>query len=476
LSVTVPEAFLAMMQSLLNAEEFLAFTKTYDQERSHGLRIHTRKLKGNPMEVLPFDLTPIPWCDTGYYTAPQDTPGRHPYHAAGLYYLQEPSAMAVAECLDVDASSIVLDLCAAPGGKSTQIANKLGKQGLLIANEIHPARAKILAENLERWGTVQTIVLNESPQTLKKRFPNTFTHILVDAPCSGEGMFRKDPEACGHWSTAAISHCVDRQKEILECAIPMLQPGGVLVYSTCTFNPYENEQVIEWLLQTYPECTLEPLPISAWVEPGRSDWTKHDWNVDKTGRLWPHRLKGEGHFVARVRKQGDTSGTAKTRSKNAKPTPIPHPVRKIWESFAQDSFLLESGEERTLDWIQAEQIPGEAGLVLFGNHLYLSPRMNLDFTGLRVVRPGVYLGEIRSNRLDPGHGLALAVDPQKAKRIVDLDAKSREVLAYLRGESLPIACERGWTLVTVDGHALGFAKSDGRMLKNHYPKGLRWNI
>ncbi|UOF90538.1 RsmB/NOP family class I SAM-dependent RNA methyltransferase [Fodinisporobacter ferrooxydans] len=484
----LPKEYLSFMQQFLLPAEFEEFIRTFAENRTYGLRLNPQKIASG--QALPFSLEPIPWCTAGYYYQESEHPGRHPYHDAGLYYIQEPSAMAVAESLGVTGSSVVLDLCAAPGGKSTQIASFLGKHGLLVANEIHPARARILSENLERWGAVQAVVLNETPQKLARNFSEFFTHILVDAPCSGEGMFRKDPEAIEHWSLSNVNMCTERQKEILAAAVQMLRPDGVLVYSTCTFNPYENEQMIEWLLTTYPDFEVEILPIATWISGGRTEWTEHKFpSIEKCGRLWPQKLKGEGHFVARLRKldtQADkpmrtntpiSRQNKKARKQEAKLS-LAASQKKLWETFvetfAKEANLLE--ESASFHWIHP-CVNEDACLVNYGEHLYLQHDPFLPLAGLKVVRPGVYLGQMKANRFEPGHGLAMAIHNQVIQRQqikhVNLSSESSEIISYLKGESVTLASDKGWTLVTVDGHSIGFGKSDGRIIKNHYPKSLR---
>lgn len=428
----LPEAFLKRMEAQLGPE-YPAFLASLERPRAVALRLHPRK---RPAKALPFLGDPVPWEPLGFYFDPQARPGLHPYHEAGVYYLQEASAMAPVALLDPQPGERVLDLCAAPGGKATQIAGRMAGRGLLVANEIHPKRAAVLSRNVERMGVSNALVTNETPQKLAARLPGFFHRVLVDAPCSGEGMFRKEEAAVTDWSPETVAMCARRQREILDCAAALVAPGGRLVYSTCTFAPEEDEQIAEWFLETHPAFAPEPVkaPWFASSSPG-------------TYRLWPHKLLGEGHFAA-VFTRTDSGGSD---------APALLPQAKLPKSC--ETFCREVG------------IALPAGTpVLFGNVLYLTPPETPALKGLTVPRPGLALGEIRGDRFLPAHALAL-YQPAGAPE-ADYSWDSPEIGAYLHGEALP-SPRRGWVLVTVDGICLGWAKGDGTWLKNHYPKGLR---
>ncbi len=467
----LPEMFINRTQEMLGAAA-VPFLHSYQSLPTHGLRVNPGKVSAEWFaQAGLFSLTPVEWCPTGFRFPPEERPGKHPYHACGLYYLQEPSAMAVAEALDVQPDDVILDLCAAPGGKSTQIAGKLGGSGLLVANEIHPTRAKALSENIERLGIVNALVTNESPERLQTRFTEFFDKILVDAPCSGEGMFRKLPEAIDDWSPAKVSECHAMQLEILAASSAMLKPGGRLVYSTCTFAPLENEQTIASFLHTHPQFSLQIVPHHEMFVPGEPAWaTPADPELAKTARLWPHLLRGEGHFIAVLQKDGDhdadgqTSHPSGKKSKRpAKPTSAIQEAIACWQGFARES--VPSLAVRTED---------SARFTLFGEQLYYSPLPSPDLASLRVVRPGWHLGTVKKNRFEPSHALALSLHAEDAARTADYAADAPDVLRYLRGESLTRPGIDGWTLVTVDSHPLGWGKQVDGQLKNHYPKGLRW--
>ncbi len=385
--------------------------------------------------MLPFVQEGVPWEPMGYYYDPQSRPGLHPYHEAGVYYLQEASAMAPVCLLDPQPGERVCDLCAAPGGKTTQIAGRMQGQGLLLCNEINPKRAKILSRNMERLGVANALVCNEHPQNLAKRLPGYFHRVLVDAPCSGEGMFRKEEAAVTDWSEQAVEQCAVRQGEILDSAAELVMPGGILVYSTCTFAPQENEQAVEKFLARHPEFT-------------RVDATAPWFTKVDTGafRLWPHKLKGEGHFAAIMRKTGAEEGDIPLEKGEKLP--------KLWLDFAKENNIC---------------LP-QGKAVLFGQSLYWVPEETPYLRGLRVVRPGLELGEVKLDRFTPAHGLALWL--KLAKNILYLPGDGPQIAAYMHGETLPFS-KKGWVLVQVDGYSIGWGKGDGVTLKNHYPKGLR---
>ena len=441
----LPEGFILRMQSLLG-EEYAAFSASFDRPLCTGLRLNPLKT-GFTGDLSRFSLSPVPWCPTGYVYDAASRPGLSSYHAAGLYYLQEPSAMAPAELLDPQPGERVLDLCAAPGGKSTQLAGKLQGRGLLVCNEINAKRAKILAGNIERLGIANALVLNEHPKKLEARFEGYFDKILVDAPCSGEGMFRKEEAAVTDWSEATVAMCAARQQEILASAAEMLAPGGRLVYSTCTFSPEENEGVISAFLHAHPAFSVEPVE-APWFSPARPDWIDDPApGLEHAFRLWPHRLRGEGHFAAVLRSHADG---ARQDVPTERPAQLPAAAADFLRSCTQP---------------MPDGVP-----VCFGSVCYLAPTETPALSGLRVLRAGLELGELRRDRFSPAHALALWLHtyPQTA----DFPADGPEIAAYLRGETLH-GTQRGWTLLTAGGLSLGWVRGADGILKNQYPKGLR---
>ena len=449
----LPEPFCEKMKSLLG-EEYPAFLAALERPRAVGLRRNPLKFRSFAPEEdsvfrssLPaFRLTPVPWEPDGFYYDPDTRPGLHPLHAAGAWYLQEPSAMAPVALLDPRPGERVLDLCAAPGGKSTQIAGRMAGRGLLVCSEIHPKRAAILASNAERLGVANALVLNEHPARLAERFAGYFDRILVDAPCSGEGMFRKHDAAFTDWSPATVETCARRQAEILDSAAGMLRPGGRLVYSTCTFSPEENEGSVAAFLRRHPDYRVERV-TAPWFAPGRPEWGGGDPALAGTFRLWPHKLKGEGHFAAVLRREGDASGA------ELRPEPVaalPAPVKAL------------------LDELGIELPAGRA--LRFGERVFWAPPETPELRGLKVLRPGLELAELRRELAVPAHALALWT--ASASSCHALRSEDPACAAYLRGETLPTDA-RGWTLVTADGLSLGWGKGVNGVLKNHYPKGLR---
>ena len=427
----LPEAFLTRMQQQLG-EEYPAFLESLERPRAVALRFDPQK---GPIPSLPFVKEPVPWEPMGYYYDPQARPGLHPYHEAGVYYLQEASAMSAVALLDPQPGETVCDLCAAPGGKSTQIAGRMKGLGLLLCNEYSPARAKILSRNIERMGVANAIVTNEKTGNLAKRLPGFFDRVLVDAPCSGEGMFRKEEAAVTDWSQETVEMCAARQAEILDNAAVLLKPGGRLVYSTCTFAPEEDEQAVAAFLERHPEFVPEEVE-APWFTPGPQG----------SYRMWPHRLLGEGHFGAVLRKLEGEEPEIPPEKAAALP--------KAWDAFAREVGVR-----------LPEGIP-----LTFGTRLYWAPPGTPALRGLRVLRAGLELGELKKDRLEPAHALALW--GRDFANILPLSAQGPEIERYLHGEVLP-GHIRGWCLVTVDGYSIGWGKGDGNQVKNHYPKGLR---
>lgn len=448
----LPTAFVERIAHQLPPGELEPFLTGYEHDPHKGLRLNPLKLdRERFLATMPFELVPIPWCELGFYYGEPDRPGRHPYHAAGLYYIQEPSAMAVVEALQPQPGERILDLCAAPGGKSTQILGYLQNDGLLVANEIMPNRVKILAENLERWGARNAIITNEPAERLAARLPEFFDRILVDAPCSGEGMFRKLDEAVEDWSEEKVRHCVAMQQEILDLAAQMLRPGGVMVYSTCTFACEENEEQVERFLANHPEFELEPVPNAQLFDGEIQAATA------QTARLWPHRIQGEGHFIARLRKQQGGG--------DQRPWVAMHQPRRPSPELQQ---LL------TQLCTEALNISFTGPFVLFGDQVYQIPADCPSLDQLKVIRPGWHLGIGKKGRLEPSHALALSLTNGEWQRSIALRADDPEVRRYLSGQTLSVdRSDRGWAAVTVDGYPLGWGKLADGQLKNHYPKGLR---
>ena len=427
----LPEAFLERIKTQLG-EEYEDFLKSLERPRAVALRFNP--LKGE-QPVMPFVADPVPWEPMGYYYDPEARPGLHVYHEAGVYYLQEASAMAPVALLDPQPGEKVCDLCAAPGGKTTQIAGRMAGEGFLLCNEINPKRAKILSRNIERMAVRNALVTNEHPENLAKRFAGFFDRVLVDAPCSGEGMFRKEEAAVTDWSVETVEMCARRQAEILHSAAKMVKPGGRLVYSTCTFAPEEDEMAVAAFLEAHPE--FEPENLEApWFVPGENG----------SHRMWPHKLLGEGHFAAVLKKTGTEDDDVEI--------PAGEKLPKEWLSFARELGI---------------RLP-EGKAVSFGQNLFWAPVEMPDIRRLKVMRPGLELGTVKKDRFEPAHALALWL--KDCANVQDYPADSAEMKEYIHGNVVPSKV-KGWCLVTADGYAIGWGKGDGNVLKNHYPKGLR---
>ena len=494
----LPLLFLDRMRIMLG-DEYDAFAAALKQSPVSGLRVNTLKLSAAQFQrISPFALgEPVPWCNSAFIIpASEFSFGKHPYHLAGLYYLQDPSAMSPAELLmcapyDLQAGSIslhpasadgmrVLDLAAAPGGKTTALAALMQGHGLLVANEIKDKRVGHLAVNVERWGAGNVVITNETPERLADHFGAFFDRVLVDAPCSGEGMFRKDLSARRDWSMEMVAGCAIRQRNILRVAAKLVKPGGYLLYSTCTFAPEEDEAVIdEFLIEQVGgdgsgQFEVVELPQLPGFMPGRPDWMvktnektgikKEKINDDLRGavRLFPHRVSGDGHFICLLRRKGPANLMAEWEpDRQASPSTIQH---RLWQEFAGEVLRVDFPADRLR--IRAER-------------LYFIPAEFPDFGALRVLHPGIWLGTFKKERFEPAHPLALFLQPVQARHVLDLPSEEpgkrrTSVQAFLSGETIPSDGTPGWTLVTVDGWPLGWGKRVQGILKNHYPHG--WQI
>lgn len=456
----LPTAYLAGMRELLG-EEYPPYLACLEECSTLGLRVNSLKISPDELaKRLPIPLARVPWCPTGFISLPEATPGKHPYHAAGIYYLQDPAAMAAVEILAPQPGERILDLSAAPGGKTTHLAALMENQGLLVANEIHPQRVWELAENLERCGVTHAVVTNETPERLAAHFGAFFDRVLVDAPCSGEGMFRKSKAARQDWSPALVRSCALRQASILAQAVQLVRPGGWLAYTTCTFNPQENESVIAALLKESPEFDLAAIPHQAGFFPARPDWVESaPDSIKRAVRLWPHLAPGEGHFIALLRRRITAQTASMTMMKHKKVPLISATIRKWLDEFCQTSLQFVFEPDRLLQ---------------VGTYLYLIGKELPDLEGLKVIHPGWWLGTLKKGRFEPAHALALGLKAKDARQTIDFAPGAAELGAYLVGETLPSKGTDGWVLVCVDGFPLGWGKRTQGVLKNFYPRGLRW--
>ncbi|WP_409347135.1 RsmB/NOP family class I SAM-dependent RNA methyltransferase [Paenibacillus sp. MBLB4367] len=517
MAIKLPEAFVERMCAMLG-DEFEAFMRSYEEPRYYGLRVNTLKLQTSRFagELSPFELQPAAWAPDGFYYEEGERPGKHPYYHAGLYYIQEPSAMAPVELLDVKPGERVLDLCAAPGGKSTQIAGKLGGTGLLVSNDNSADRVKALVKNIELSGVRNAVVFNETPERLAPVFAAYFDKILIDAPCSGEGMFRKEEEMAKQWERHSVERCSLMQRDILEKAAAMLKPGGRIVYSTCTFAPEENECRIAAFLDAHPDFGVVPVEPAHGFASGRPDWVALGEGgaaaspaaaaaVRGTVRLWPHRLKGEGHYAAvlerRIAPGGETAAPAALPARQAAAAPQARLAGAERGGKGRSHGAGRTGARDAVPagpdlapWLQfaREQLTGPlTGVpVSFGEHLYMAPEVLPDLAGLKVARPGWYAGTLKRGRFEPSHALAMGLRAEQAVRCLNLrlaePAAYGQAIRYLKGETLTVSPEdidvkdlagslKGYCLVCVDGFPVGWGKWQDGMLKNEYPAGWRWS-
>ena len=529
----LPELFKARMKEQLK-DEYEEFLACYEREGYAGLRVNTGKISVERFrELFPFSLEPVPWTDCGFYyekVREQDEEEakkvagvtKHPYYYAGLYYIQEPSAMLPASVLPINPGDRVLDLCAAPGGKSTHLAAKLGGKGLLVANDASASRAKALLKNLTVWGCTNSVITGETPEKLLEAFGCFFDKILVDAPCSGEGMFRKDAGLVKSWEERGPKEYAAIQKQILDCAVKMLRPFGMLLYSTCTFSEEEDEQVIAWILEQHKDLELiDPVIPGPWKKEMEgavpAGFARGCAPCEKAVRLWPHRICGEGHFLALLRKKGAEklegsekelcseaaentgfaslkySGSGNMKSdvaqkqadlpeKNAKfekkNRKKPGTDRTKTTSFHRRSEIAASSEAEEFFRLLPPSLFEGRTLRQIGDQYLLVPE-NIHLPGsLRYLRTGLLLGTAKKARFEPDQALAMALGASDYPQVLNLSAGDERVIRYLKGETINLLPEeaekkKGLVLICVDGFGIGWGKYAGDTIKNKYYPGWR---
>ena len=491
----LPEIYLDKMRQLLG-KEYEAYLDSFLEEPASGLRFHRGKIKSR--EELPFSLAPVPWIPNGCYDPGEERLSKDPYYYAGLYYLQEPSAMTPAELLPVEPGDMVLDLCAAPGGKSTELGVKLNGRGMLCSNDISNSRAKALLKNLELFGIPNICVTSETPERLADVFPEFFDKILVDAPCSGEGMFRKDADMVKSWLEHGPEYYGKIQRDIIRQAVSMLKPGGLLMYSTCTFDRMEDEAVIEELLEEHRELALVPLPLF--------DEACDGFGLSGCIRLFPHRIHGEGHFLAMIQKAEKRTDTQpyllgenaehwfhpagwnmQPGDEDAENRPQTTDREKrsgsnmSREKRAAGAFapLPQDAAAELSQFLEMVSIPFDKGrFVIKGTSIYYLPEGFPKGASLRYLRTGLLMGEWNRGRFEPSQALAMTLGAGTFSNAVSFSREDERVIRYLIGETISLLetenSVEGWCLVCVDGFSLGFAKGMGRSLKNKYYPGWRW--
>ena len=479
--MNLPSAFEEKMKRLLGTE-YEDYLNCFDEPRYYGLRVNTAKISVEDfLKISPWPLKKVPWIHNGfYYDGEKCQPAKHPYYFAGLYYLQEPSAMTPADRLPIEPGDRVLDVCAAPGGKATELGARLNGTGVLAANDLSNSRAKGLLKNIELMGIGNVLVLSEEPGRLIPYFTEYFDKILIDAPCSGEGMFRKDRKMIRAWEEHGPDYFSKIQKSIITQAAQMLKPGGMILYSTCTFSPEENEQTIEYLLEQCPDFDVCEMNGYEGFVCGMPEMTvSKDSRLSRTVRIFPHHMKGEGHFLALLKKNEPDcpdkeiiSATVNLSSKRSRKTGAGGSVRtgagrkKMPEELAD--FLTDVRREFDPDRLDIR-----------ADKVYYMPGDLPALNGIRFLRTGLFLGELKKKRFEPSQAFAMNLKKEEYPRTIDLPVSDERVIKYLKGETLDVedlvsAKDKGWYLVCVDGYALGFGKLAGQVLKNKYLPGWRW--
>lgn len=457
----LPDRFCEQMRRILG-EEYEAYQVSMKEKRKYGLRVNTAKISVEEFQrIAPFALTRIPYVENGFYYEEEVQPAKHPYYFAGLYYLQDPSAMTPASRLPVEEGDRVLDLCAAPGGKATELAARLHGTGLLAANDISSKRARALLKNIELFGVENSFVVTEYPQKLRECFTGFFDKILIDAPCSGEGMFRKDPSMIRAWEQNGPEFYAKLQEEILVQALPMLKPGGYLLYSTCTFSPLEDEGTAAKILAMDPNMELVPMKGYEGFAPGDPSLIgSQDESIRQCVRIFPHKLDGEGHFLALFHKKGEAGAAPDLRY--GRRGGLRGEDKRLFEEFAR-------GIHRDF---QPERLESKNGMV------YYMPEALPPMRGIRFLRSGLFLGEVKKNRFEPSQSLAMALKAEQYVNCLKLSVSDSRVIRYLKGETLTLTEQEaeapdGWQLVCVDEYPLGWGKKNRAVLKNKYHSGWR---
>lgn len=455
----LPIKYQNAMKELLK-DDFDAYMESFNDSRLYGLRINTLKITPEEfLKISPFKLKPVPWIENGFYFSEEDKPAKHPYYFAGLYYIQEPSAMTPANVLPVEDGDAVFDMCAAPGGKSTEIGAKLNHTGILITNDISNSRAKALLKNVEVTGIPNLCVLSEDPKKIAGRFTSFFDKVLIDAPCSGEGMFRKDNKLIKSWEKNGPEVYSKIQRDIILNGADMLKPGGKMLYSTCTFSLLEDEETVKYLLNERPEMKLIDIKhFDGFTKGFVKDDKMAEMHMEKTIRIFPHKMQGEGHFVALFEKDKDADCTY-------------YPERKPFNTKISDEFS---------EFLKHTTYPiDKSDISIRDDKVYVIPKKMPEITGLRVMRGGLLMGELKKNRFEPSQAFAMVLKKSQYDNCLDLPVDDDRVIRYLKGETIDIqqfsdVIQNGWVLVCVDGYPLGWGKANGVQLKNKYLAGWRW--
>ncbi len=457
-----PQEYLDSMRELLGEDELSQLLCALDDEYFQGLRVNNKKISNEAFESLAAfgdlaeqcRLKKIPWIQNGYYISDNKPASSHPYYRAGLFYIQEPSAMTPARSIPIEPDDMVLDMCAAPGGKATQLASMLSDEGFLLANDISAGRGRALLKNLEMAGIDNFCVTAENPDHLASIYPGFFDKILIDAPCSGEGMFRKDPKSVAAWIEKGPKYYSVIQEKLLEDAAIMLKPGGYMLYSTCTFSLIENEMQILKLLENHPELSIEG--ISPY-----EGFSKGYLGLEDAVRIFPHKMNGEGHFCCLIKKKNSVN-------------------KEIFEANKRDKQTIKKLPETLRDFLSHVKYDFSKGCFISDKERIYYLNKNVSrIPSLRYLRTGLYIGDIKSERFEPSQAFAMALGREGFEYCIDYDSSDILLDKYLKGESLKLSNETKksfpWRLITVEGYPLGWAKLSGDMLKNKYESSWRKN-
>ncbi len=445
----LPQIYVDRMKELLK-DDYQVYIDSFEDKRIYGLRLNNLKTDSDAfLKITDIDLQKVPWIENGYFYNEDIKPAKHPHYFAGLYYIQEPSAMTPASRLPIDKGDYVLDMCSAPGGKSTELASKLGNTGLLVSNDISNSRLKALVKNLEVWGAGNILVLNEDPVQVAKTKEEYFDKILIDAPCSGEGMFRKDNKLIKAWERSGPEFYSNIQKNLIVAGADMLKPGGMMLYSTCTFSKEEDEEVVAHLLSEREDMELVDIE-------GYEGFSKGFAPYERCVRIFPHKMQGEGHFLALFKKRGEKMASVYASPYRYKlPSCVAEFLSKLKVKFDTDNIYEKNG------------------------YVYYSSRAGKDFDDYRVLRNGLLLGIISKDRFEPSQALAMYLKMDEYDNCLNLPLNDMRVIKYLKGETIEYDEEieevrDDYVLICCDGYPLGFGKAKNGIIKNKYLPGWRW--
>lgn len=450
----LPVEFEQKMRNLL-LDDFAEYEKHLEDPAYYGIRVNTLKISVEDfLKICPFRVTKVPWTDNGFYVDREEKPSKHPFYHAGLYYIQEPSAMTPASYLPVEPGDKVLDLCAAPGGKSTELGAKLQGEGILVSNDVSISRTKALMRNIEMFGIRNSVVLCTEAKYLVPSLTGYFDKILVDAPCSGEGMFRKGNNEIKNWEQKGSEPYAKLQREIVDDAVKLLKPGGMMLYSTCTFSPEENEQVIEYLLEKNEDLSLEAMEMVEGFDHGHPEWSLSGReDLKRCIRLWPHKIKGEGHFLALLKKDaGEEPVFSYEKIKKVKVTPET-------EAFFKDCKM-------EIDWSHVREHQGK---------LYYLKEDFPELSRARILRKGLFLGEMKKGRFEPSQSFAVSLKKGEFNKYISFGMTDEDAIRYLKCETLQVDTKlEGICLIGIDSYPLGWGKIKNGRMKNKYASSWRW--